>query len=80
MTRSRFGFSFMDCVAAYKPQFEIIDAILYVRRVKLCPAVQLGHQKGLLKHNAIYPYTRSQTISYSITTVLTHVLQRKFIW
>ena len=68
MTRSRYGFSFMGCVAPHKPLFEILDAVLFVRRVKVAPAVQLGHQKGLLKRNAIYPYTRSQTISYSIST------------
>ncbi len=68
MSRSRNGFSFMDCGVTEKPKFEILDAVLYIRRVKVAPAVQLGHQKGLLKRNAIYPYTRSQTISYSIST------------
>ena len=58
----------MDCGAPYKPLFEILDAVLFVRRVQASPVVQLSHQKGILKHNSIYPYTRSQTISYSIST------------
>lgn len=41
-------------------------AKLYVRRVKVSNEVQVAHEKGLLKKNAIYPYTRSQLITYSI--------------
>ena len=49
------------------PQIDIKQATLYVRRVKVAQAVQLGHQIGLLKRNATYPYTRSETISTSIS-------------
>ena len=52
---------------AKNPQVDIKKATLYVRRVKVAQTVQLGHQIGLLKRNAIYPYTRSETISTSIS-------------
>ena len=46
----------------------ITQCLLYVRRVKVNPSVEKGHIIGLKKGNAIYPYTRSKTISYSIPT------------
>ena len=50
--------------------FEVIftQAKLYVRRVKVSPSVELGHNTGLVKKNAIYPYTRTKTIRYVIPT------------
>jgi len=48
------------------PVIKIIHAKLYVRRVKVNAAVALGHQVGLAKKNAIYPYNRNQVVSYSI--------------
>ena len=44
----------------------LLDAKLYVRRVRVAPEVMLAHEKGLMNKNAIYPYTRGQVISYSI--------------
>jgi len=46
----------------------ISKCILYVRRVQVHPSVELGHRTGLIKKNAIYPYTRSKTITYTIPT------------
>lgn len=49
-----------------RPRLQISKAVMYVRRVKINPAVAMGHQMGLIKQNVLYPYTKSQTISYSI--------------
>jgi len=48
------------------PKLILLDAKLYVRRVRVAADIIMAHEKGLVKKNAIYPYTRSQTISYSI--------------
>jgi hypothetical protein len=45
----------------------LLDVKLYVRRVRVAPEVMLAHEKGLMNKNAIYPYTRGQVISYSIS-------------
>ena len=44
----------------------ITQCILYVRRVRVHPSVELGHKAGLAKKNAIYPYTRTKVINYTI--------------
>ena len=54
--------------AAVNPKIEIMKATLYVRKVKVSPAVQLGHQLGLLKQNAVYPYTKSKVVTNVIPT------------
>jgi hypothetical protein len=41
-------------------------AILYVRRVKVHPAVLKAHNLGLQTKNAIYPYTRTKLVNYSV--------------
>ena len=46
----------------------ITKAILYVRRVKVHPAVLKAHNFGLQTKNALYPYTRSKVISFTIAT------------
>lgn len=46
----------------------IAQAILYVRRVKVHPSVHEGHRLGLSKQNAVYPYTKSKCLYYSIPT------------
>ena len=43
-------------------KFIILDAKLYVRRVRVAPEVLLAHEDGLLKKNAIYPYMRGYVI------------------
>jgi len=46
----------------------ILKAILYVRRVKVHPAVLKAHNIGLQTKNALYPYTRSKVISFTIAS------------
>lgn len=60
-----------------KTHFNILlkKCILYVRRVKVHPSVIDGHKSGLKKKNAIYPYTRTKTISYSIPSGSTSYLK-----
>ena len=41
------------------------QAILYVRRVKVHPAVTKAHSMGLQYKNAIYPYIRTKTVSFT---------------
>jgi hypothetical protein len=53
-----------DNASTWKVVFN--QAILYVRRVKVDPAVELGHAKGLRAKNAIYPYTIGKCLTYSI--------------
>ena len=48
----------------WKLQFN--DALLYVRRVKVSPAINTAHEIGLAKMNALYPYTRTKTITFTI--------------
>ena len=45
----------------------IEQAILYVRRVKVNPAVMLGHEIGLKSSNAIYPIQQSELLSFTIS-------------
>lgn len=44
----------------------IIQCMLYVRRVKVHPAVEEGHKVGLQKKNAVYPYTKTKTLYYQV--------------
>jgi hypothetical protein len=46
----------------------ILNAKLYVRRVRVAPEVLLAHEDGLMRRNAIYPHTRGKVLSYSIPT------------
>lgn len=49
-------------------KIDIKKAVLYVRRVKVHPAVLKAHTLGLQTKNAIYPYTRTKVVNYSIPT------------
>ena len=60
------GFSLCVESGTSMPQLQIKNAVLYVRRVKVNPSVLLGHQIGMLKDNAHYPYPKSQLISYAV--------------
>ena len=64
LTRSddRFAFTAGAGAAAIK----LLHAKLYVRRVRVSPSVLRGHEVGLTKKNAVYPYNRSQVVSYTI--------------
>lgn len=45
---------------------KILDARLYVKRCRVSPAVQLGHNIGLKSKNAIYPYRKTRLIKYNL--------------
>ena len=62
--RSRELFPFADGTGS--PTIQIGSAKLYVRRVRVSPSVIKGHEIGLRKKNIIYPYTRSQVITYTV--------------
>jgi hypothetical protein len=70
LQRSKTEFCIMSpnaaTVGGVKPRLEINKAILYVRRVEVAPAVKLGHLIGLQDKNAIYPFQKTQLLSYSI--------------
>ena len=44
---------------------ELVDAALYVRKVRIAPAVALAHAKTLEKANAVYPITRTMMRVFS---------------
>ena len=48
--------------------YKVESAILYVRRAKVVPAVTRGIEYGLRNKNAIYPYTRSKVVTWSVGT------------
>jgi len=47
-------------------KIQFVKAVLYVRRVKVHPAVLKAHNFGLQTKNAIYPYMRSKVVSFTI--------------
>jgi len=49
------------------PKITFKNAKLFVRRVKVDQSVLIGHQLGLNTQNAIYPYRKSQLVSYTVT-------------
>ena len=55
-------------VEVVEPSYKIVPtyAILYARRVKVSPSVERGHALGLETMNAIYPYMKTKTVTYSI--------------
>ena len=51
-----------------KPSIDILEAKLFVRRVKVDQSVTLGHQIGLSKQNAIYPIKSKEVVSFTMST------------
>lgn len=49
-----------------EPILLFTDVKLLVRRVKVEQSVLIGHQLGLNTRNSIYPYTKTQLVSYSL--------------
>ena len=47
-------------------EFNIEEAILYVRRVQVCPSVMEAHESGLKMRNAIYPFRKTDLFSQTI--------------
>ena len=47
-------------------KIKIMQCFLYIRRVSVHSSVELGHKTGLAKKNAVYPYTRTKVVTYTI--------------
>src|SRR6266850_2748294 len=45
---------------------KILNAVLYVRRVKIEPSIILEHEKQLLTQNTIYPFQHTELLTYTI--------------
>ena len=73
MTRANSNFSLTYAAGDTEPEDNIWKivmekAILYVRRVKVHPAIIKAHEFGLQTKNALYPYTRSKVITFTVPT------------
>ena len=66
LNRGSFQFHCKGAQAADTPIFLMQSAKLVVRKVKVNPAVQMGHELGLKKQNAYYPLQKSIVRSYAI--------------
>jgi len=71
LTRASSNFSLTWATGDTEPEenswkIVIAKAILYVRRVKVHPAVLKAHNFGLQTKNALYPYTRSKVITFIV--------------
>lgn len=60
-TSSAFCLQSTEDEAAYKLQ--IVQAILYVRRVKVSPTVEIAHAKAIEKCNALYPIHHTEIVA-----------------
>ena len=71
LTRSKdpFVFNTPATEGSKKPHLRVTDAMLYVRKVSCAPAVLLGHELGLEKQNAIYPYQKIECLTYTVSQV-----------
>ena len=49
-------------------EFSIEEAILFVRKVQVCPSVKEAHELGLKKRNAIYPIRKTDLFYQTIPT------------
>ena len=59
--------------AAPKPTFQLLDAYLYVRKVKLAPQRHLDIEKSLLETTAKYPIRRIETKIFNFTQGLSNI-------
>ena len=60
-------FYIMAADAAKEYKIEIVDIVFRACMVKVNPGVIIGHAAAMEKSDAIYPYTRVETKSYSIS-------------
>lgn len=67
LNRSKNEFCVNVSGGTLKPQVHITDATLFVRRVRCAPAVLIGHELGLNSKNAIYPYQKTETNTFTIS-------------
>ena len=68
LNRGSFQFLCAAGQAGDTPIYVVQNAKLLVRKVKVNPAVQIGHELGLKKQNACYPLQKSIVRSYAIPT------------
>jgi hypothetical protein len=66
LNRSRDTFN-LHYAAAAASTTKMIEATLYIRKVKLNPSVQLAHLKALEKTTAKYPVRRIETKTFSVS-------------
>lgn len=68
-TSTTFAVDALDATATAVPKeckINIHKAILYVRKVRVLPSVQQGHELGLQTHNAIYPIQHVSMDSHTV--------------
>jgi len=73
LNRTDSSFSLKSTGAKFN--LDILDARLYVRRVKVEQSVMIGHQIGLSKQNAIYPFRQTQLTSVNLAVGSTSYYQ-----
>lgn len=66
LTRSKDTFCLMSGLLTENYKVHILNAALFVKRVKVSPAVRLGHAEALLTANAKYPIERVGMKVFSI--------------
>lgn len=66
LIRSKDEFCLMSSGADANFKVSILEATLFVRRMKISPSIQLGHAKALEKGNAKYPIRRVQCKMMSV--------------
>ena len=60
LSRSPAEFCLMSANPLGRYKVQILDAILWIRRVQISPAVELSHAKALTHSNALYPINRTE--------------------
>ena len=75
MTRSKSNFCLMSENAGHKVQ--ILNAVLYARKVRLLPSVYLAHAKALEGSNAKYPIHRVVCKAFTVPQNLQDVTHEK---
>ena len=75
LTRSKSNFCLMSENAG--PKAQILNATLYVRKVKLLPSVYLAHAKALEQSNAKYPIRRVVCKAFTVPQNLQDVSHEK---
>ena len=66
LNRAKNNIPFIVTSGTDQPLIHILDAVLFVRRVRCAPAVLAGHELGLTTKNAIYPYQKSEMLTFTI--------------
>lgn len=64
--RNEFKFCIETADNKLLPKYEILDAKLMVRRVRVDSTVTMGHEIGLKKQNAVYPIRKKETVAFAL--------------